>query len=478
MIPLLPPTVVPDPEARGALESPPASPSTRTTRTTRTRTRTPTLAPTPALAPTPTPAPTLALALALALAACKGSAPDAQGALGGAAPSPQATAEPAPFTNPPSPPNAGTLADAGPSPESLRTDLVVPPDVPRELLAREAGSRDTREVPGYSMLAVLRTGEGPAALRAPEVNNAAIDAARRRAEARLAIDMSQTRARFVLTGGGFVLPQGTELRARLDRYGHLLLWPGEDTYRVAEPGSLRALLGERRLDVAPLSRGEVVDGGEGPRRLNLRTRRKEVSTRAAKATLEVATVHDVDDGGALVCRMLLDLMSASPSTAACENDEVPLHAELRWTTQGALTFDVTSIVHRSDLVAQDLETPPATLAFTPSPPPDSPAETLVPRSELAAFRTAPIEIPPAPPREREHEDAPGLTLLNSTDQLRVVWIDGAPAAWVAPGARLVLSSLLHGRYVVQWRTFLGDAWEPPATVVIPGTSEAGKAPSP
>jgi hypothetical protein len=430
------------------------------------------LAPAPALA--------LRLTLALALAACKGGPPDAQGALGGAAPSPQASAEPAPFTNPPSPQSAGTSPDAGPSPESLRTDLDVPPDVPRELLAREAGSReaprDTREVPGYALLAVLRTGEGPAALRAPEVNSTVIDAARRHAEARLAIEMSQTRARFVLTGGGFVLPQGTELRARLDRYGHLLLWPGEDTYRVAEPGSLRALFGERRLDVAPLSRGEVVDGGEGPRRLNLRTRRKEVSTRAAKATLEVATLHDVDDGGALVCRMLLDLMSAAPSTAACESDEIPLHAELRWTTQGALTFDVTSIIHRTDLVAQDLETPPATLAFAPSPPPDSAAETLVSRSELAAFRTVPIEIPPAPPRE--HQDATGLTLLNSTDQLRVVWIDGAPAAWVAPGARLVLSSLLHGRYVVQWRTFLGDAWEPPATVVIPGMSEAGKAPSP
>jgi hypothetical protein len=288
--------------------------------------------------------------------------------------------------------------------------------------------------------------------------------------------MSQTRARFVLTGGSFVLPQGTELRARLDRYGHLLLWPGEDTYRVAEPGSLRALFGERRLDVAPVSRADVLDGGEGPRRLNLRTRRTEVSTRAAKATLEVATLHDVDDGGALVCRMLLDLMSASPSTAACENDELPLHAELRWTTQGSLTFDVTSIVHRSDLAAQDLETPPATLAFAPSPPPDSPAEMLVPRSELAAFRTAPVEIPPAPPRERQ--DSAGLTLLNSTDQLRVVWIDGVPAAWVAPGARFVLPSLLHGRYVVQWRTFLGDAWDPPTTVVIPGMSEVGRGPVP
>jgi hypothetical protein len=357
----------------------------------------------------------------------------------------------------------------------------MPPDVPRDLLAREAGGyretpRDMREIAGYAMLALLRTGEGPGPLRAPEVNAAVIDAARRRAEERLTIEVSPTRARLVVSGGSFVLPQGTELRARLDRYGYLLLWPGEDTYRVAEQGSLRALLGERRLDVAPVSRAEVIDGGEGPRRLNLRTRRAEVSTRAAKATLELATLHDIDDGGALVCRMLLDLMGASPSMAACDTDEVPLHAELRWTTQGVLTFDVTSISRRGDLVAQDLDSPPATVTFTPSPPPILDSETLLPRGELTAFRSAPVEV--QEPTVRDHQDTVGLTLVNSTDQLRVVWIDGVPAAWVAPGARLVLSSLLHGRYIVQWRTFLGDAWEPPSTVVVPGTSEAGKVPAP
>jgi hypothetical protein len=362
----------------------------------------------------------------------------------------------------------------------LRTDLGLPPDVPRDFSARDAGlreaTRDTRETAGYAMLAVVRTGEAPPPARAPEVNAAVIDSMRRRAEARMTIEMSATRARFVLTGGGFVLPQGTELRARLDRYGHLLLWPSEETYRVAEPGSLRALLGERRLDVAPLSRAEVVDGGEGPRRVNLRTRRVEVSTRAAKATIELATLHDIDDGGLLVCRMLLDLMSASPSTQACETDEVPLHAELRWTTQGSLTFDVSSIIRRTDLVAQDLEAPPASLAFVSSPPPDAPAEELVPRAELAAFRTTPIEIPPPP--GHEHDDSVGLTLINSTDQLRVAWIDGVPTAWIAPGARIALPTMLHGRYVLQWRTFLGDSWDPPTTIVVPGTGEAGRAPQP
>ena len=368
-------------------------------------------------------------------------------------------------------------SDQGLPPDFARG--VLAPDVPHELLPRDAGAReaarDLRELAGYAMQAVLRTGEGPPPPRAPEVNLAAIDAAKRRVEARLEIDVSATRARFVLLGGGFVLPAGTELRARLDRYGHLLLWPGEDAYRVAEPGSLRALLGERRLDVAPISRADVTAGGEGPRRLNLATRRVDVSTRAAKATMELTTLRDADDGGALVCRFLLDLMSAAPSTAACGTDEMPLHAELRWTTQGALTFDVASITRRTDLVAQDLAAPPGSLAFASTPPPQSTGEALVSRSELASFRTVPVDIPAAGPGEARDRPETGLALVNSTDELRMAWLDGIPVAWAAPGGRLTLPSLLRGHYELQWRTFLGDAWEPPATIVVPGVNEAGGA---
>src|SRR5260370_39700098 len=129
------------------------------------------------------------------------------------------------------------------------------------------------------MQALLRSGAGTGATRAPEVSASAIEGARRRTEARLAMDVSQARARFVLSGG-FVLPQGVELRARVDRYGHLVLWPGEEVYRVAEPGALRAPFGERRLDVAPLSLANVVSTGQGARRLDFRTRRVEVTTRA------------------------------------------------------------------------------------------------------------------------------------------------------------------------------------------------------
>ena len=72
----------------------------------------------------------------------------------------------------------------------------------------------------------------------------------------MAIEASQTRARFVLSGG-FVLPQGTELRRASTATGTSSSCPARTAYRVAEPGALRALLGERRLDVAPLSAADV-----------------------------------------------------------------------------------------------------------------------------------------------------------------------------------------------------------------------------
>jgi hypothetical protein len=418
-----------------------------------------------------------ALAAGALVLSCRVSAVDPPDA----AASPQASAEPAPLANVSTAAGATTPtvpgADGGPPPLPLRGDRAASPDLPRETV-REPGAKDprpdAREVAGYTLQAVMHSGEGPAAPRGPEVNASAVDAARRKLEARLVIEASQTRARFVLWGG-FVLPQGTELRARVDRYGHFVLVPGEATYRVAEEGALRALFGERRLDVAPLSPAEVRSPGDGARRLNLRTRRVDVTTRAARATLELATMRDSGDGGVLVCRMLLDLVGAPPSTVACASDEVPLHADLRWTTQGSLAFDVTSITASAHLPAQDLAAPPVTATFAPEPFADSAGELLLPKADLAAFRNAAVEVPPMSAR---HMQAPppdaGLLLINAGDELRLAWLDGAPVAWVGPGASLLVTALLRGRYTLQWRTFLGDAWDAPEQVVVPGQSMTGR----
>ena len=170
-----------------------------------------------------------------------------------------------------------------------------------------------------------------------------------------------------------------------------------------------------------------------------------------------------------MCRWLLDLMSAPPSTTVCAVDEVPLHAELRWTTRGAMVFDVVSLSRRVDLTSQDLAVPPAAAGFTTAPLPPLPSDVLLPRAELASLRTAPVDAPPAAPSDAQAPPPEaGLLLVNSTDELRVAWIDGFVAAWVGPGGRALLPTLVRGRYAVQWRAFLGDSWEPPETLLHAG----------
>lgn len=408
------------------------------------------------------------------LVACKGAAVDPPDA----AQSPQASAEPTPLAYVPAAANAAANAaaslDGGALPEPMRADREVTTDVPREpsreLLAKDL-TRDPKELAGYEIDLVLHAGEGPPAAKGPEVNAAAIESARHKTEARVTVEASQSRARFVFSGG-FVVPPGTELRARVDRYGHLLFWPGEQSYRVVEPGALRALLGERRLDVAPQSPVQSTLAGDGARRLNVRTRRVEMATRAGKATLELGAFRDAGDGGSLVCRFLLDLMGGSPAGSPCASDELPLHAEIRWSTQGTLVVDAVGVSRRADLAVADLAAPPPSTWFAMGPPPGADGDVLLPRGELAAIHSAPVDVPPAhaadggvPPPES------GLFLVNLGDVPRVAWIDGVAAAWVGPGGRIMLPSLLRGRYVFQWRSPLGDGWEPPQTVTAPGRVE-------
>ena len=89
-------------------------------------------------------------------------------------------------------------------------------------------------------------------------------------------------------------------------------------------------------------------------------------------------------------------------------------------------------------------------------------------AELAAFRTGPAEFPAS-----AHVVEAGLLVANGTDQLRVLHVDGIPVAWAAPGARDVVQGLHRGRYVVQWRTFLGESFEPPSTQTVPGGVQIG-----
>jgi hypothetical protein len=394
------------------------------------------------------------LAIVGALTACRTPPPqeaDAQA-------SPQALAMPAALASAAAPePSAPLLADAGRPPTSLARDKPLPADA--------LG----KDFVGWSIEMTWRPADPPVGPRAPEVSTAAVDAVRKKTEPRVVVDLGAGRMRMQLASAGFVLPRGTELRARSDRYGFLLVSEDGRDYRVLPAGTLRAALGERRLDVAPSSGAETTALGDGPRRLGFKTRRVQVATRAGKVVLELARLPDAEDSGALLARAIVALVGAPPQSAPAQADEVPLGAEISWATRGGLTLEAMNATRRTDLAAQ-LAVPPQGAALETAPLPARSGAVLVDETELRALHTGPGEIGP----QTGSAGAQGsLALVNGTDELRFVWLDGAPVAWLAPHARLSLDGLHRGRYQIAWRTFLGDGSEPPRTVVVPGTAEIG-----
>jgi hypothetical protein len=227
--------------------------------------------------------------------------------------------------------------------------------------------------------------------------------------------------------------------------------------------------------VAPITPAELTPKDDVGKRIGIRTRKVEVATRAAKATFEIGRAPDLGDGGVLLCRMLLDLMNAPPSSGLCADGELPMRAELRWTARGSIVFEVTGVLRRdkADLPTTSLLVPPAGATFASSPPPVAGVQAALTPPELAAFRTGPVEMPAVP-----HGNGDGLVVANTSEQLRVLHVDGVPVAWAAPGAKDVLSGLQRGRYIVQSRTFLGESFDVPVTQTVPGlvqlgTSDAG-----
>jgi hypothetical protein len=376
--------------------------------------------------------------------------------------SPQASAQPALLAAATAPPSAtplSTTLEAGPPPSSFRGDEVLSADA---LL---------RESVGYTLSAALRPTDLTGSARAPEVNPTGLDAARKATELRLGIDLTPSRMRVVIQGRGFVLPADTEIRARTDRYGHVVVWPDGASYRPLAPGSMRALLGERRFDVAPITSAEVVPRGDGARRIGIRTHKLDVSTRAAQGSFEIGKLDGAGDGGALLCRLLLDLMNAPPGTSMCGPDELPVRAELRWTSHGALVFELTGALRRTDMSSATLLVPPQNAAYAATAFPTTGVATMLSPQELAAFRYNDVEVPTS-------ATAPMDVLLvsNPSVELRLLFLDGIPVAWAAPGARGEVRGLHRGRYVAQWRTFLGDSVENALVQPVPGVMQVGSTP--
>jgi hypothetical protein len=326
---------------------------------------------------------------------------------------------------------------------------------------------------GLTLSAEFQWDEVPRAAL-PEMDSASIEAARKEAELRVRIDLAYVgRMRLALASASFPLPPGTELRAREDRYGHVLVWPSGTMYRVLAPGSLRAMFGERRGDVTPLMRGQVQPAGQG-RLLEQETQRKVATTSLGKLTIEQAEVVGAGSAGGLLCRMLVELVAMDPSTPLCADDTVPLSAQYEWDGGGRLGFIVSTMENRQDLLVTDISVPPPAAEFRQGELPPETDGVLLTREQLARFRRRPL-----PPSEPAKAGAPGegMTAVNHEDTLRYVLLDGVPIAWVRAHQERYVIGPRAGRYSIAWRDFFGKRVQAPEVLTLPARVSLGKADS-
>jgi len=357
-------------------------------------------------------------------------------------------------------PEAGT-----PPPRALREDE----ELPRDTLT----SKDST---GVTMDARFKWYDTPGAPQGAPVVTEALKKAREKADFRLSVDLAASgRMRVVLSSPAFPLPAMSELRARLDRYGHVLVWPNANAYRVLIPGALRAMFAERRADVAALVQPKIRRLGPG-QLLGFSTTRHELSTETGQLMLEQASVPSVGGSGELLCRLLVELIAAEPASRPCDAASTPLKAEYRWAGSGRLGFEVSTITRRQDLPIGHVFVPPAGALMKPGELPPQTAGVMHTREELAELRSRPVARIEPPP-----EGAPGegLTATNRTDLLVYVLLDGVPIAWVRPRSEQYVIGPKAGRYSIALRDFFGaevaptKAYDVPTQIVIGAEPEGG-----
>jgi hypothetical protein len=409
------------------------------------------------------------LCLVLALAACEKAAPDP--ALN-ATPSPNASIFPAPLASVAQP----AAESPGWTPRGAASGLAIEPG--SKILAGDAGvglapevlSADQaldddglaqRDVIGVSLQGEWRYADLPPAPR--DGNVTGLEAARRSTALRMRVDLAAIgRMRIVFQSRALPVEQGTEVRARIDRYGHLLVWPNASGYRILLPGAVRTVLGEGRADANPLVRAQVASVSDGTRRAGRRTKKWELTTRTGKLTLEQARLVAAGEGAPLLCRFLSEIVAIDPSAAPCAIDDVPMRAQYNWPQGGSIVFEVTDVVEKAELPAAQLLVPPSGAEFVRTGLPARGTVVLLSREELGALRVRSAD--PPPPTLPED----GLFLQNTSDILRYAFVDGVPAAAVAPNRDILVPGLLRGRYQVQWRTLLADIVDAPVLVDVPG----------
>jgi len=332
--------------------------------------------------------------------------------------SPNAGIQPAPLASP-----KALNAEAGSAggPGRLRDALPAAPTVPRAIREDEpiaAASAEALLPESLELRARFQWADLPATGQVRELQDASLERIQRRTVLSMGLTLrhaGQMLLRF--DSAGFMFPDQSEIRARQDLLGHILVWPKGSAYRTLPLGSLRAVFLERRVDVTPLMPPELRKMGQS-RLLEHEVEEVELGTSQGKLALSLAAFPGFEGGG-------------------------------------QLAFLVEKLKRQSDVGAAPFQVPPSEARFLLGDwPPQDPL--LADAEALASLRAT----------NNTHAKDNGLTVFNNTDLLRYVLIDATPVAWVLPGASLRIR-LPEGRYPIALRDFLGQSVLPARIVSVP-----------
>src|ERR1700690_1284058 len=148
-------------------------------------------------------------------------------------------------------PQDGGLVFLQPTP--MREESHLAPDSP-----------NPRDSVGVSLEAEWKALDWPSIPNNSEIEHERMVEIRNKMKWSMRIDLiGSGRMRLSLTSRGYALEKGTELRARVDLLGHVLVWPDENQYRILPPGTLRSLFEDGLADVGPALASNVKSAGAG-----------------------------------------------------------------------------------------------------------------------------------------------------------------------------------------------------------------------
>lgn len=390
--------------------------------------------------------------------------------------SPDASVEPSPNASIlPAPLNSGTRArpkprthaDAGIKP--VMEGGVIAPTTLRDDEPLAVDEVTGKDMLGVEMEAAFDWPDQPHPLPLPDAPQDVARTIRQITTLSVRITLAHAgRMRFDFVGRGFALPAGTELRARPEYYGTVLVWPGGGSYRTLVPGVLRALLEEGRADAAPLVQPKITRQ-PGPTVLGQKTQRLQLDTPTGKLSLDQASNASTGNSGQLLCRVLIELAGSEPDADACASDTVPLAAEYQWAEGGRLSFVVSSVSPRKDLALESLSVPPTGASFRLGELPARPTEALLDAATLGQIRSHAARVNEPTPQG----PAKILALTNHTDTGRYLLLDGIPLIWIPARGEASVFGIKPGHYGVSWRDFYATQVSPTTTALLPGRLVVG-----